>query len=211
MLNIGETHWMWMCETHPVGTALKPVEGIKGGNVTLRCEQDKDISDIRYVRRGKSTHFSDIPECLNEEYKHDSGQVCKTGACDIILKHLTFSDSGTHLLRFYYNNSPQELKFHLLVHDEMSVSDKVERNSDESWKEVSKRGHRVSSDRRSEIDTNLTINNFTVNDTESGQKLNRITEDTKARHHWVISGAVGTFVLAVVVLIVFAIKAKKMQ
>ncbi|XP_067217457.1 uncharacterized protein [Chanodichthys erythropterus] len=111
--------------------------------------------------------------------KNCSGRVFKEGSCDIIIKDLIFSDAGRYILRVYYTNDQRELKYHLHIHDEISVetgeqlkmdvllinADKVERNSSGEWTEVWTRGHGVSSDRLTDRDGNLTISNFTVSDT----------------------------------------------
>lgn len=94
-------------------SVVKHVKGKKGGNATLPCGyQDKDISDGRFIRYKNTIYFSNIPACLDEEYKHENARVCKRGACDIILKDLNFSDPGIYLLRL----NPVELKFYLHVH-----------------------------------------------------------------------------------------------
>uniref|UniRef100_A0A8C1U9J2 Uncharacterized protein n=1 Tax=Cyprinus carpio TaxID=7962 RepID=A0A8C1U9J2_CYPCA len=75
-----------------------------------------------------------------------------------------------HLLRFYA---------HAVISDEISVktgeqvkldvlfsrADKVETNSSGEWREVWKRGHGVWSERMTDRDGNLTIKEFTSNDT----------------------------------------------
>ncbi|RXN38955.1 hypothetical protein ROHU_000653 [Labeo rohita] len=46
----------------------------------------------------------------------------------------------------------------------LASADKVETNSSGEWKEVWRRGHRVQSDRMTDTDGNLTINNFMDSD-----------------------------------------------
>uniref|UniRef100_A0A673I7Y6 Immunoglobulin subtype domain-containing protein n=1 Tax=Sinocyclocheilus rhinocerous TaxID=307959 RepID=A0A673I7Y6_9TELE len=55
----------------------------------------------------------------------------------------------------------EQLKLDVLL----SRADKVETNSSGEWTEVWKRGHGVWSERLSDTDGNLTIKNFTSNDT----------------------------------------------
>ncbi|XDV33530.1 hypothetical protein PO909_003916 [Leuciscus waleckii] len=106
-------------------------------------------------------------------------EYVKKRACDIILKDLNFSDPGKYLLRFNYKNSPKELKFHLQVHDEISVktgeelhfdsllinAERVERNSSGECKKVWTIDDKVLHDQVIVRERNLTISNFTVTDT----------------------------------------------
>ncbi|XDV33518.1 hypothetical protein PO909_003907 [Leuciscus waleckii] len=157
-----------------VGTSTKPVSGTKGGNVTLTCEsEDREITHISLFHQSKN-----IPVCENEEC--ESGRAFKKGSCDIIIKDLIFSDAGKYILRVHYTNTPEpQMEYHLQIHDDISVkkgeplkldvllsnADKVERNSSEGWTEVWTRGHGVNSDRLTDHDGNLIINEFTANDT----------------------------------------------
>ncbi|XP_067217455.1 uncharacterized protein [Chanodichthys erythropterus] len=172
-----DIHWwlnllLLLCLVYHSGTGTKSVSGINGGNVTLSCDfDDREISDFSLISRSKI-----IPVC---QEKNCSGRVFKEGSCDIIIKDLIFSDAGRYILRVYYTNDQRELKYHLHIHDEISVetgeqlkmdvllinADKVERNSSGEWTEVWTRGHGVSSDRLTDRDGNLTISNFTVSDT----------------------------------------------
>ncbi|XDV33540.1 hypothetical protein PO909_003921 [Leuciscus waleckii] len=113
--------------------------------------------------------------------KSENDRVFKKGSCDIIIKDLIFNDAGKYILTVHYNNAPESQirTYHLQIHDEISVkkgeplkldvllsnADKVERNSSEGWTEVWTRGHGVDSDRLTDRDGNLTINEFTANDT----------------------------------------------
>ncbi|XP_051728017.1 uncharacterized protein LOC127500693 isoform X15 [Ctenopharyngodon idella] len=186
------------------------VSGIKGGSVILPCEyKANEISDFSLYSQSEN-----IPVCQTEEC---SGRVFKEGNCDIIIKDLIFSDAGKYFLHLYYRNDQAELErqireFRLHIHDEISVktgeelkmdvllinADKVETSSSGEWTEVWTRGHGVSSDRLTDSDGKLTINEFTVTDTgtyrvldsegeilitvtvtESKEKLDHKTDDTK--------------------------------
>ncbi|KTF88670.1 hypothetical protein cypCar_00043858 [Cyprinus carpio] len=97
-----------------------PIEGEKGGNVTLPCKyKASEISDIRFIRWGKSKHFAKIPFCQNEEKESESesDKVCKKGACEVVLKHLNSNDSGTYMLRFMHKDTQTELKYKLDIHE----------------------------------------------------------------------------------------------
>uniref|UniRef100_A0A673IB12 Immunoglobulin subtype domain-containing protein n=1 Tax=Sinocyclocheilus rhinocerous TaxID=307959 RepID=A0A673IB12_9TELE len=76
--------------------------GIKGGNVTLPCQYDG--SEIPEIDLSGSEN---IPVCQTEEC---SCRVCKKGACDVVIKDLSFSDAGTYNLRVYYRNDQTELE-----------------------------------------------------------------------------------------------------
>ncbi|XP_016102555.1 uncharacterized protein [Sinocyclocheilus grahami] len=161
------------------GTSTIPVRGRKGGTAILTYEYEaRDISDIRFIRHRKPVHFADLPIC--EEYKSGSGRVCKKEACAIIIKDLIFSDAGKYIFRFKYKNALTDLKYQLHIYDEISMkigeelkldvllsdADKVQHQSSGSkkWKEVWKRGHGVQNHQLDDRDGNLTINNFTAND-----------------------------------------------
>ncbi|XP_077086314.1 uncharacterized protein LOC143738187 [Siphateles boraxobius] len=162
-------------ETTIAGNILIHVTGQKGENATLSCNIDaRDIIHVILNSQSKN-----IPVCENEGC--ESGRVFQKGSCDVIIKDLIFSDAGKYILRVHYNNTPvpQIREYHLQIHDEISVkkgekvkldvllinADKVERNSRSGWTEVWRRGHGVSSDRLTDRDGNLTINEFTANDT----------------------------------------------
>ncbi|XP_077086253.1 uncharacterized protein LOC143738158 [Siphateles boraxobius] len=66
----------------------------------------------------------------------------------------------------------EDLKLDVLF----SKADKVERNSRSGWTEVWRRGHGVSSDRLTDHDGNLTINEFTANDTGTYRVLDSNNE-----------------------------------
>ncbi|CAM4640483.1 unnamed protein product [Leuciscus chuanchicus] len=162
-------------ETTTVGNISIHVTGQKGENATLPCDiEARDIFHVILTSQSKN-----IPVCENEEC--ESGRAFKKGSCHIIIKDLIFSDAGKYILRVHYTNTPepQIRTYHLQIHDDISVkkgakvkldvllinADKVERNSSEGWTEVWTRGHGVNSDRLNDHDGNLTINEFTANDT----------------------------------------------
>ncbi len=71
--------------------------GKKGGNVTLTCEFEANkIFHINLFSESK-----DIDVCQTEEC---SGRVFKKAACDVVIRNLSFSDTGKYTLRVYYNN-----------------------------------------------------------------------------------------------------------
>ncbi|XP_051728005.1 uncharacterized protein LOC127500693 isoform X5 [Ctenopharyngodon idella] len=164
--------------TAPVETNLISVTGNRGGSVILPCEfEARGISDIVL-----SSWSKNILVCDNEECKSD--RVFKEGSCDVIIKDLIFSDAGKYFLSVYYSNDQREVeglirKYQLHIQDEISVktgeelkmdvllinADKVETNSSGEWTEVWTRGHGVRSDRLTDSDGNLTINDFTSTDT----------------------------------------------
>ncbi|XP_048059735.1 uncharacterized protein LOC125276278 [Megalobrama amblycephala] len=157
-------------------TSTRSVTGKKGSNVTLSCEfEARDIFHIDLSRLSKR-----ILVCQNEECKSENDRLFKKGSCDIIIKDLIFSDAGKYILRVHYTNDHgEEREYHLHIHDEISVktgeqlkmdvllinADKVEKNSRGAWTEVWTRGHGVSSDRLTDSNGKLTINEFTSMDT----------------------------------------------
>ncbi|KAK7139595.1 hypothetical protein R3I93_016664 [Phoxinus phoxinus] len=158
------------------GSSTEPVSGIKGGTVSLSCgSEDREIVDISLYGV-----LENIPVCV----KNCSGRVFKEGSCDVVITDLRLRDAGKYFLHVYYNNDQTEvkrqiLKYHLHIHDEISVqkgedleldvllinADKVERSSSSGWTELWTRGHGVSSDRLTDRDETLIIHEFTVNDT----------------------------------------------
>uniref|UniRef100_A0A672PN99 Immunoglobulin subtype domain-containing protein n=1 Tax=Sinocyclocheilus grahami TaxID=75366 RepID=A0A672PN99_SINGR len=72
---------------------------------------------------------------------------------------------------FYFNQSVTKNEISVKTGEQMKLdvllsrADKVETNSSGEWTEVWKRGHGVWSDRLTDTDGNLTIKNFTSNDT----------------------------------------------
>ncbi|XP_051728002.1 uncharacterized protein LOC127500693 isoform X3 [Ctenopharyngodon idella] len=166
-----------LCLVYHSESSSISVSGIKGGSVTLSCDfEDREILVISLISRSEN-----IPVC---QEKNCSGRVFKEGSCDIIIKDLIFSDAGKYILIVYYNNDQREverriLEYHLHIQDEISVktgeelkmdvllinADKVETNSSGEWTEVWTRGHGVRSDRLTDSDGNLTINDFTSTDT----------------------------------------------
>ncbi|XDV33498.1 hypothetical protein PO909_003894 [Leuciscus waleckii] len=175
------------------GTTPVSVTEKTGGNVTLTCEsEDRDISVVELNRPSEN-----ILVCEKEECKSENDRVFKEGSCDVVIKDLIFSDAGKYTLNVYYNNDqtevkPQTLKYHLHIHDEISVqkgedlkldvllinADKVEHQNTISseWTEVWRRGHGVNSDRLTDHDGNLTINEFTANDTGTYRVLDSNNE-----------------------------------
>ncbi len=73
-----------------------PVSGKKGGNITLTCE-------FKANKIFKTELFSQSEDILCQE-KSCSGRVFKQGACDVVIKNLTFSDAGNYTLRVHYSN-----------------------------------------------------------------------------------------------------------
>ncbi|KAK7139591.1 hypothetical protein R3I93_016660 [Phoxinus phoxinus] len=161
-------------ETTIVGNISIHVTGQKGENATLPCDiEARDIFHVILTRLSKN-----IPVCETEDC---SGRVFTKGSCDVFIKDLSFSDAGKYILRVRYTNTPkpQIREYHLQIHAGTSVkkgedleldvllinADKVERSSSSGWTELWTRGHGVSSDRLTDRDGNLTINEFTVNDT----------------------------------------------
>lgn len=91
--------------------------GIKGGDVTLPCHYDgSEIPDIRLISRSEN-----IPVCQTEEC---SCRVCKKGACDVVIKDLSFSDAGKYILRVYHHNDQTELEPHIRTY-QLCVDGKV--------------------------------------------------------------------------------------
>ncbi|XP_026088226.1 uncharacterized protein LOC113062529 [Carassius auratus] len=154
-------------------TSSISVSGEKRGNITVRCEHEDDNIDlIDLFTRSRVISVCETEEC--------SGRVFKEGNCDVVIKNLIFSDAGKYTLRIYYNNDQTELKYHLHIHDEISVktgeelkmsvlvsdADKVKTNSSGEWKEVWTRDHGVQSDRMNNDDNdgNLIIKSFLDSD-----------------------------------------------
>ncbi|XP_042601142.1 uncharacterized protein LOC109111071 [Cyprinus carpio] len=159
--------------------------GIKGGDVTLPCHYDgSEIPDIHLISRSEN-----IPVCQTEEC---SCRVCKKGACDVVIKDLSFSDAGKYILRVYHHNDQTELEPHirtyqLCVDDEVSVKigeelklDVLLSNADEvqyqsrrstGWKEIWRRTDGVQRERITIRDRNLIINEFTLRDAGSYRVL----------------------------------------
>ncbi|XP_042610742.1 uncharacterized protein LOC109066904 isoform X2 [Cyprinus carpio] len=153
------------------GTPSGPVKEKKGGIATLSCEvEGNDITDINIIRMSKNISVCQTEKC--------SGRIFKKRVCDVVIEDLRFSDAGKYILRFVYKNYPAKT-YHLQIHDEVSVkigeelkldvllpnADKVETNSSGEWREVWKRGHGVCCERMTDRDGNLSIKEFTSNDT----------------------------------------------
>ncbi|KAK7124188.1 hypothetical protein R3I94_018522 [Phoxinus phoxinus] len=164
------------------GSKAIPVTANKASNVTLPCDfEAREISHYHFSSWSKVIYV-----CQNEECESENGRVFKKGSCDVVIKDLRFSDAGKYFLRVYYKNAQAmlerlTLEYQLHIHDEISVkigeelkldvllsnANKVVHQSKISteWTELWTRGHGVSSDRLTDRDGNLTINEFTVNDT----------------------------------------------
>ncbi|XP_043088832.1 uncharacterized protein LOC122335129 isoform X2 [Puntigrus tetrazona] len=157
------------------GNKNLPVTGKREGNVTLQCEID-DKQILRVELFGES---GPIDVCQTEGC---SERVSKTAACDVLIKNLSFSDAGTHILRVFYRNNQTNLAqnkiYQIHIYDEitvktgkpiklhvlMSFAHKVEKNSSEGWKKVWERRHGLWSDRMNVSEEDLIIKAFTDND-----------------------------------------------
>ncbi|XP_016375586.1 uncharacterized protein LOC107714286 [Sinocyclocheilus rhinocerous] len=171
---------VYQSETPPVGS--HSVTRKKADSFTLSCKvEDNEI--IYLIRQSKI-----ILVCQNEECENKTENVqgvCKKGACDVTIKNLSFSDAGKYILRFNYKNDPKEKEqrkektYRLHIHDEVSVkigeqlkldvlsnADKVQHQNETSAErtEIWSRSDRVQSDRLTDSDGTLTINNFTASD-----------------------------------------------
>ncbi|XP_059411146.1 uncharacterized protein LOC132144599 [Carassius carassius] len=166
---------LFFAETSPIGS---PIVGLKGGNVTLPCQYDgSEIPDMSLIGGSES-----IPVCQTEEC---SCRVCQKGACDVVIKDLSFRDAGKYTLSVYHHNDHTELEPHirtyqLCVHDEVSVkideelkldvlvsnADEVQRQSRRStgWKKIWSRTEGIQSERITIREGNLIINEFTFRD-----------------------------------------------
>ncbi|KAK7139596.1 hypothetical protein R3I93_016665 [Phoxinus phoxinus] len=176
-----------LCFISYSGSSTEPVSGIKGGTVSLSCgSEDREIVHISLI-----SVLEILPVCV----KNCSGRVFKEGSCDVNITDLRLSDAGKYILHVYYNNDQTELerqilKYHLHIHDEISVqkgedleldvllinADKVERSSSSGWTELWTRGHGVSSDRLTDRDETLIIHEFTVDDTGTYRVLDSDNE-----------------------------------
>ncbi len=92
-----------------------PVSGKKGGNITLTCEFKNDkIFETELFKQSE-----DIDVCKE---KSCSGRVFKQGACDVVIKNLSFSDAGKYTLRVSYSNDetnvthPKDWNYQLHIH-----------------------------------------------------------------------------------------------
>ncbi|KAF4100898.1 hypothetical protein G5714_019094 [Onychostoma macrolepis] len=229
-----------------VGTHSSSERGKKGGNIILECELENN-KIINLIRRSKS-----ILECQNEKCENKTENVqgiCKEGACDIIIKNLSFSDAGTYILRYSHTNDPTEKvqqnevqtkKYQLHIQDEASVkigeelkldvlsnAHKVKHQNKPSteWTEVWSRSGGVQSERLTDTDGILSINNFTASDagtyrvldsegeilitvtvterrTESKEGLDGTEQHTVEK--WIAS-VCGILVLAVIVIVITVI------
>ncbi|XP_058608535.1 uncharacterized protein LOC131525183 [Onychostoma macrolepis] len=162
-------------------TSPTPVVGIKGGNVTLPCQYTgSEIPEIDLTRS------ENISVCQTEEC---SCRVCKKGACDVVIKDLSFSDAGTYILKVSDQTElEQQIRtYQLCIDDEISVkigeelkldvllsnADKVQHQSRRStgWKQDWSRTDGVQSERITIRDGNLIINEFTARDAGSYRVL----------------------------------------
>ncbi len=94
-------------ETPPVEARSNSETEKKGGNFTLKCEQENNTI-INLIRRSKS-----ILDCQNGKCENKTENVqgiCKDGVCDIIIKNLSFSDAGIYILRFSHTNDQTEMQ-----------------------------------------------------------------------------------------------------
>ncbi|XP_050993597.1 uncharacterized protein LOC127182362 isoform X2 [Labeo rohita] len=227
-----------------IGNIVIHVTGQKGEDATLPC----DIQARHIFHLILNSLSQKIIACQNEACKSENVRVFKTGACDIVIKDLRLSDAGTYILKIHYNSTAevQIREYHLQIHDEISVktgeqlkldvllsrADKVETNSSGEWNEVWKRGHGVWSDRMTDRDGNLTIKEFTSNDTgtyrvldSKGEILITVTvtesstesdskstgddkpNDTEQHTEKIVIGVLTVFgVLVVLALVIVAIK-----
>lgn len=74
-----------------------PVSGKKGEQNTLTCKfKANKIFVIELFSQSE-----DIDVC---QEKNCGGRVFKQGACDVVIKNLTFSDAGKYTFRVHYIN-----------------------------------------------------------------------------------------------------------
>ncbi|XP_048059249.1 uncharacterized protein LOC125275938 isoform X1 [Megalobrama amblycephala] len=173
-------------ESSTVGNILIHVTGQNGENATLQCKIGaRDIFNVILYRQADP-----ILKCENDKCESENRRVFKTGSCDITIKDLRLSDAGKYILRVHYTDDRRELKYHLEIHDEISVktgeqlkmdvllinADKVEKNSSGEWTEVWTRGHGVSSDRLTDSNETLTIKEFRATDTGTYRVLDSNNE-----------------------------------
>ncbi|XP_042631837.1 uncharacterized protein LOC122148714 [Cyprinus carpio] len=168
-------------KTPPVGS--NSVTRKKADSFRLSCKVDNN-EIIYLIRQSKHILVCQNEECVNKTENVQG--VCKKGACDIIIKDLSFRDAGKYILRFSSKNDPKEEKrqeektYRLHIHDEVSVkigeelkldvllseADKCQHQNKTSaaWTEVWSRSDGVQSNRLTDTDGNITINNFTARD-----------------------------------------------
>lgn len=96
----------FFAETSPI---VSPIEGLKGGNVTLPCEYDgSEIAYMSLIGGSESIGVCQTEEC--------SCRVCKIGACDVFIKDLSFRDAGKYTLSVYHHNDQTELEPHIRMY-----------------------------------------------------------------------------------------------
>lgn len=163
----------------------------------------KEIYQVDVKRFSKN-----LPLCQNETCKGENGRVYKTESCDIIIKHLRFSDAGKYSLYVYYKNNqtglkPQITEYQLWIYDENSAkkgkeiklhvllanAEKVLKNGSGVWIEVWNRNHGVENDHLTDSDGSLIIKEFTDSDVGTYRVLDhkgntlitvRVTEFTES-------------------------------
>ncbi|XP_050956510.1 uncharacterized protein LOC127157324 isoform X2 [Labeo rohita] len=158
------------------------VMGKKGASVTFPCElEDRGIFHISLNRLSKNILVYQNEYCRK--------QVCKKGACDVVMKDLRLRDAGKYSLNVYYMNAmsvlePQIRTYKLHIHDDFFVKTGKKLKLDvllpdarqvlhqnkttAEWKEVWKRDRkkrvRVTHDRMNDRDGTLTITEFMADD-----------------------------------------------
>lgn len=167
------------CETSPI---VSPIDGQKGGNVTLPCQYEgSEIANMSLIGGSESIGVCQTEEC--------SCRVCKIGACDVVIKDLSFRDAGKYTLSVYHQTElePHIRTYQLRVDGEVSVkmgeeleldvlvsnADEVQHQSRRStgWKKIWSRTEGVQSERITIREGNLIINEFTFRDKGSYEVL----------------------------------------
>ncbi len=80
-----------------VGAASVPVEGLKGGNITLPCSlrNREDLSTV--------LTFGHITAYGARQDKYFRGRVKESGSCDLILQDLKSTDAGKYISEVFAN------------------------------------------------------------------------------------------------------------
>ncbi|XP_058609742.1 uncharacterized protein LOC131525804 [Onychostoma macrolepis] len=163
-----------------LGAASLPVEGRKGGSITLPCSLTKRENLSTVLTFGPITAFGAGQD------GHFSGRVHKSGSCDLILQDLKTTDAGKYILKVYDDSGLISNSYDVHVNVTLTgqkgeelmfelprEAENVTHLTNAGCTEVWRRGRGVLTDRLTHKNDCLTIKNLSSSDAGLYRVLNK--------------------------------------